>query len=196
MVVGLRGMIGYTAVIAVSQKGVSGSILAEEPIFERMDHTESSDSDFYQLGFEYLVRADRSYDGPGLYNLVEPGGLLAPETGPKVFILTPWPTPAERRRGIRTRFRWQRKIDQLRANLAGVFGREPAVVGYTRRSREDVEGHTPTGTRPWASIGGRAIVEVDMNDQQIELEPSIVASLGRWRLWVEERMVHSEAFCP
>ncbi|KAI9685689.1 MAG: hypothetical protein M1822_004249 [Bathelium mastoideum] len=196
-VVGIRRFMGSTAVIAVSRRGVYGSIIPETPVFQNWADRERSTSAFNRLGFAALEEgSDQGCDQVGLRSLVEPEGLLNPENGPHVFIITPNTNDTEREHGIQTDLRWQRKINQLSAGLTGIFGQAPQVIGYTRRTLEEISPKRPSRMRPYGHIGGKAIVEVDMDDDGLEGPNGGSIRLGRWRLWYEDRVIGSEIFCP
>ncbi|KAL9079408.1 MAG: hypothetical protein Q9157_001707 [Trypethelium eluteriae] len=179
--------------------------MPETPIFENDQHVEQDHETFYGLGIAPMRDPrDPSASGPirsgiSLGRILRRGEMMGPEHDPHLFIVTPNTDASARERGIQTPLRWQQKVEVLSQSIEELSGQRPQIVGYERRPRYETTGQFPTQTRPYAGWGARAIVEVDMNDDLLEVPGESGAadsiSLASWRLWVEDEPIHAETFC-
>ncbi|KAF2234572.1 hypothetical protein EV356DRAFT_532629 [Viridothelium virens] len=194
-VVGVNGLLGCTSIIVISRNGVFLSHIWEVPNFADQEGDDQSSNIFLDNAYNILRE-----DEDGLNALTQPEEILGPENGPEAFIITPNANERDRMRGIFTALRYPRKIARLEDNLHDLFGRPPQVIGYTRRTSAEVSlhGYQRTSRRPWLGVGGRAIVEVDMNGIDFAYTPGDGSvrnmCLREWRLWVEDRVILSRYF--
>ncbi|KAL9091100.1 MAG: hypothetical protein Q9165_005027 [Trypethelium subeluteriae] len=171
--------------------------MPEIPIFQNNRHVEQDYSTFLRLG----IRPIRDPNAMSLARILREREIMAPELDPHIFILTPNTDARAEERGIRTPLRWQQKVEQLAGSLERLSGQRPEIVGYERRIPAEAHGQRPTAQRPYAGWGARAILEVDMNDESMDIPGETDDSpdtvwLASWRLWMEDRVIHSETFCP
>ncbi|KAF4972987.1 hypothetical protein FZEAL_9447 [Fusarium zealandicum] len=192
-VVGVNGIYGCTAVIIASEKGVYLSHIWENPVFVDEDWNPSSDEYFNQNAFVAL--RDGTSDAQSVTDLIgdeaNPGVLNA-IYAPKVFVLTPFTTIDDPVR-ITTELRYQDRAQQLADNLARAIpgsGGSGYLLGYLRTTEE-----LSTMEYGWL---GRAIFEVDLL-QSVLTSPndspdSLGLRVGRWRLWVEDKLITYQDF--
>ncbi|GKU15130.1 unnamed protein product, partial [Fusarium langsethiae] len=193
---GVNGIYGCTAVMIVSNMGTYLSHIWENPVFIDGDWNFKPDDEFEAKAFNAL--RDGTADGnalsvTSLIGTDENPGVLHSINEPKVFIVTPFTSPADTALyGITTFYRYEQRANDLASKLAGVIpGSTSQVLGYTRTDKDqstDMFGYL-----------GRAIVEFDMLDQVLQSaeEDELLGlgmAMGRWRLWVEDYLITSHQF--
>jgi hypothetical protein len=193
---GVNGIYGCTAVMIVSNLGTYLSHIWENPVFIDGDWNFKPDDEFEAKAFNAL--RDGTADGnalsvTSLIGTDENPGVLHSINEPKVFIVTPFTSPADTALyGITTFYRYEQRANDLASKLAGVIpGSTSQVLGYTRTDKDqstDMFGYL-----------GRAIVEFDMLDQVLQSaeEDELLGlgmAMGRWRLWVEDYLITSHQF--
>ncbi|KAL9092613.1 MAG: hypothetical protein Q9165_004417 [Trypethelium subeluteriae] len=199
---GVGRLFGCTSVIIISSRGVFLSHIWEVPTFvDARGVDQNSDSSLLPI-FKFF---EGDTDRLGFEVLKRPFEVLSQQYGPEVFVITPYTTRQDRKNGVHTNFRYQEQITRLAQWLYTHFPNGmPRIVGYTRRDQSDVplpdQGWNGRyHAKPeWKGIGGRAMVEVNMNGTNVictdgtRVLPDIC--LREWRLWVEDQVVDSRRF--
>ncbi|KAF5023111.1 hypothetical protein F66182_4868, partial [Fusarium sp. NRRL 66182] len=192
-VAGVNGVYGCTSVIIVSEKGVYLSHIWEGPVFINPDWSPTSDDFFRQNSFERL-RDGVPGEAQSITSLIgtdaQPGPLHA-FFSPKVYVLTPY-TDLTLPVIVNTRFQYQQRAEWLASQVSGILpgsGGSGEVLGYTRTNAV-----LSTMEPGWL---GRAIIEIDTLQYVMASrhDPNgLGLAVGRWRLWVEDRLITFQDF--
>ncbi|KAJ5146011.1 uncharacterized protein N7515_000575 [Penicillium bovifimosum] len=195
--IGVKGIYGCTLVIVVSEKGVYISHIWENPVFidgccmpTKDDWFKKHTLDALRDGTEYtqsvasLIGTDQN---PGVLNAIY---------APKVFVLTPFATDLDKQwPGIATQLRYQHRAKELARMIAEIIpgsGGDGITVGYTRT------GLAESSKQP--GVAGRTIVEVQPFHMWLVPPghcPFAGLQIGRWRLWVEDKLItYQDFWCP
>ncbi|KAF4964903.1 hypothetical protein FSARC_7248, partial [Fusarium sarcochroum] len=190
---GVNGIYGCTAVLVVSNLGVYTSHIWEIPGFLDVNKMPTSD-DFFETnvinvlrdGAENPVTVAQTAKGvKGLTGTDDAPGPLHSQFDPHVFIVTPYNTAPDNP----SRFRYGERANLLLEKVSGSISGAVAggVLGYWPWN-----GEVSTGP----GFLGRTVVEFDMFDGLIasQVDPGKLQTLGRWRFWVEDKLLATHSF--
>jgi hypothetical protein len=188
---GVNGIYGCTAVLIVTNVGVYTSHIWEVPGFLDVDLNPTSD-DFFETNVFNVLR-DGTLDATtstGISTLIgtdSAPGPLHSQFEPHVFIVTPVNTDQSLENP--SSFRYEARANQLSTQVTGMI--PGAVAG-------GIHGYFPINKEFSTEMGfiGRTLVEFDMLDTYIvsEQDPTKFQAQGRWRFWVEDKLVTSHSF--
>ena len=198
---GIKGLWGCTSIIINSGKGVYRSHVYEEGVFfnfkeddpdeEDPERIPTSDAFFTSTAFDAL--RDGAEDVQSIAELIgsdqKPGDLHR-DRSPRIFLITPIATKADRDHGVTTQLRYDTRARSLASSVAKlIFGSELmyTTIGYNPTSLETSNDET--------KVKGKALI--DFSPQQYILESGAngkKVSVGQWRLWVDGRVVTSVDF--
>lgn len=181
--------------VYISNRGVYKDVyishIWEEPLFmQGYDWTPADDAYFAANVFNVL--RDGNENTQAISSFIGMDTNLGPLNhiySPKVFVVTPYTTDFDEARfGITTPLRYQARVEQLAKDIIRTipgsdFAGSGLALGYVRT---DIDMATARG-----GIASRAIWEAD--PQQFWLAETnsqgLGVRIGRWRLWVEDRIV-------
>ncbi|KAM0342923.1 hypothetical protein ACHAPU_009041 [Fusarium lateritium] len=188
---GVNGIYGCTAVLIVTNVGAYTSHIWEVPGFLDVDLNPTSD-DFFETNIFNVLR-DGTLDATtstGISTLIgtdSAPGPLHSQFEPHVFIVTPVNTDQSLENP--SSFRYQARANQLSTQVTGMI--PGAVAG-------GIHGYFPINMEFSTEMGfiGRTLIEFDMLDAYIvsEQDPTKLQAQGRWRFWVEDKLVTSHSF--
>ncbi|KAJ5818807.1 hypothetical protein N7474_004398 [Penicillium riverlandense] len=175
---GVKGLYGCTAVLIISQVGAYISHIFEDPVFFWETFDSWTPNDWFKSHSFHALRDGVPGAAPSvalLRGTDEQPGPLHSMFSPEAFVITPFGGDG---------LEFTPRVEWL-ANRLAKFLRGPGFSGYTlgyaRTSPEESE----------RTLGyeGRAILEVDPREYVLVDPSGARRQMGRWRLWVEDRMV-------
>ncbi|KAI9683009.1 MAG: hypothetical protein M1822_006202 [Bathelium mastoideum] len=191
---GVNGMFGCTAVIIASGKGVYIAHIWEAPVFVDRLRNPTTDEEFMDSGL-YPLRDgnEATVSIPSLIGTQDNPGPLHPSNSPVVFIITPYTSLTEYlQKGLRTTLTYEDRANWLATFIADLFpttDQTKLLYGYVNREPDE-------STAP--GFLGRTFLEVDPNQYTLTTPqpqgPPLTAQVGRWRLWIEDRMITFQDF--
>lgn len=195
VVAGVNGLFGCTSVIIISDKGVYVSHIWENPVFEDANFIPTDDKVFLINAFNAL--RDGTLTAQSVTELIgtdQSPGVLNARYRPLAYVITPYTNNDERNDfGINTQFRFQIRAQQLAQGITQVLfdnsnDWQTMIVGYNRISK--------AASLSYPGTAGRAIVEVDPVQFVLKPDhgPGLPLPVGKWRLWVEDRLINEQTF--